>query len=646
MISLKDISLAFGSRKIFKEISVSINKTDKIALVGSNGAGKTTLLKVLAGVEAHESGEILKPKYATFGYLPQEIVNTSTKSLYEEVESAFSSIVETKAKLEEASNLLQSLDENSQEYIDMLDSIGEMEHFLDDNQADKLKSEIQTVLHGLGFENKDMQKPCSEFSGGWQMRIALAKLLLIKPNLLMLDEPTNHLDIESVAWLENYLKNYKHAIILVSHDRSFVDAISTRTFALSRGNLETYEGNYSFYEKESAQRRLILEKAIKTQGKEIAKVEKFIERFRSKNTKAAQVQSRIKALEKVEILEADAQEGQISFRFPKAPRSGQVVLNAKNISKAFGENQVLSDVSFQVERGERIAIVGANGAGKSTLVKILTSNLEADAGQVELGYNVELSYFAQHQTASLRKDFTALEEAEAAAPLELKRQARSLLGSFMFTGDDALKKVGVLSGGEKNRLALAKMLLKSFNLLILDEPTNHLDINSKKVLQQAIKEYDGTLIIVSHDRDFVDPLISKVIEVSKSKSRVFLGNLSEYLEKIRLEKEALNNTSATKTQSVSNAKQRRIHVANINKEISKYKKSLIQVETDMEDFETQKSILEEEMAKEDFYKDGDYASASMEKYKAINLNLDSLYMQWEELSSLIEELETKKSIDF
>ncbi|MFI3290596.1 MAG: ABC-F family ATP-binding cassette domain-containing protein [Opitutales bacterium] len=642
MISLKDISLAFGSRKIFNEISISIESTDKIALVGSNGAGKTTLLKVLAGVEGADSGEILKPKYATFGYLPQEIVNTSTLPLYEEVESAFTSIVDTKQKLEEASNSLHNLDSTSQEYLDTLESIGEMEHFLEDMQADKLKAEIQKVLSGLGFENKDMQKACSEFSGGWQMRIALAKLLLLKPNLLMLDEPTNHLDISSVAWLESYLKSYKHAIILVSHDRAFVDAISTRTFALSRSKLETYEGNYSFYEKESALRREILEKAIKTQGKEIAKVEKFIERFRSKNTKAAQVQSRIKALEKVEILTADTQEGQISFRFQKATRSGQVVLSAKNISKSFGDNHVLSDISFQVERSERIAIVGANGAGKSTLVKILTDNLLADSGSVELGHNVELSYFAQHQTAMLRKDFTALEEAESAAPMELKRYARSLLGSFMFTGDDALKKVAVLSGGEKNRLALAKMLLKSFNLLILDEPTNHLDINSKKVLQQAIKDFDGTLIIVSHDRDFVDPLVSKVIEVSKSKTRTFLGNLSDYLSKIEAEKELQNSSSTQKSQSISNAKQRRIEIANINKEISTYKKALTQVEADMESLEEKKANIESKMESPDFYKDTNLATSTLAKYKEINATLDPLYIQWEDLSSKIEELNQQK----
>lgn len=642
MVDIKNISLRFGDRKIFDNISVSINKGDKIALVGVNGAGKSTLLKVLANQEGVDAGEIATPKYATMGYLPQEIVNKSTKPLFEEAESVFADIVNTKKNLQAANGLLQTLDKSSPQYMQTLEAIGEMEIFLDDADADRLKPNIEKILSGLGFENSDMQKPCCDFSGGWQMRIALAKLLLAKPSLLMLDEPTNHLDIESVDWLENYLKSYSGALVIVSHDRRFIDNLANRTFALIKGRLDVYEGNYSFYEKESQQRAIQREKAVKNQEREIARVERFIDKFRYKSSKAAQVQSRIKALDKIERVESDTKQGQIAFKFPEPERSGQLVASVKNLCKSFGEKVVLKDVSFDIQRLDRIAIVGVNGAGKSTLVKIMAGEMQPDSGNVQIGQNVTISYFAQHQTSQLRSDYTVMDEAASTADFEQKKHIRTLLGSFMFTGDDALKKVAVLSGGEKNRLALAKMLLKSFNFLILDEPTNHLDMDSKKVLRDAVASYKGTVLIVSHDRDFIDPLVTKVIEISHGKTRTFIGNVSEYLEKVKAEKGLASPKKAVEKQ-VDSAKQRRINVANINAKIAVIKKDYSKIEAQITALESEKETIEADMGNPDFYKDAERSASTANRYSQINSQLEDLYKKWEIFASKIDELEKSKA---
>lgn len=642
MVDIKNISLRFGDRKIFDNISVSINKGDKIALVGVNGAGKSTLLKVLANQEGVDAGEIATPKYATMGYLPQEIVNKSTKPLFEEAESVFADIVNTKKNLQAANDLLQTLDKSSPQYMQTLEAIGEMEIFLDDADADRLKPNIEKILSGLGFENSDMQKPCCDFSGGWQMRIALAKLLLAKPSLLMLDEPTNHLDIESVDWLENYLKSYSGALVIVSHDRRFIDNLANRTFALIKGRLDVYEGNYSFYEKESQQRAIQREKAVKNQEREIARVERFIDKFRYKSSKAAQVQSRIKALDKIERVESDTKQGQIAFKFPEPERSGQLVASVKNLCKSFGEKVVLKDVSFDIQRLDRIAIVGVNGAGKSTLVKIMAGEMQPDSGNVQIGQNVTISYFAQHQTSQLRSDYTVMDEAASTADFEQKKHIRTLLGSFMFTGDDALKKVAVLSGGEKNRLALAKMLLKSFNFLILDEPTNHLDMDSKKVLRDAVASYKGTVLIVSHDRDFIDPLVTKVIEISHGKTRTFIGNVSEYLEKVKAEKGLASPKKAVEKQ-VDSAKQRRINVANINAKIAVIKKDYSKIEAQITALESEKETIEADMGNPDFYKDAERSASTANRYSQINSQLEDLYKKWEIFASKIDELEKSKA---
>ena len=638
MIEIRDIRLAYGVRKLLDGIDVVINKGDRIGLVGSNGAGKSTLLKILAGLEHADSGDIIKPRYSTIGYLPQDALVVGSRPLFDEVESAFENVIRLREDLKEVDAVLNSAPVGSQEYADALESMGEITHKLEDAEESKLRSRVETVLQGLGFKMSDMRRPCSEFSGGWQMRIALAKLLLKEPSLLMLDEPTNHLDIESIAWLEDYLGGYGGAVMIVSHDRAFLDLLTNRTFHITRGRLDSYAGNYGFFLEESEARRHQLERAAANQQKKIDKTERFIERFRYKSSKAAQVQSRIKALDKVDRIELEQGESEISFRFPEPARSGQVVLDVENVSKAFGDQKVLHNVSFLIERGERVALVGVNGAGKSTLVKIIAGELAKDSGQISLGFNVSMSYFAQHQTEELNVENDVLTEAVEVAPMERKSEVRGLLGSFLFTGDDVKKRVGVLSGGEKNRLALAKMLLKDFNFLILDEPTNHLDMNSKAVLQAALAAYGGTYLIVSHDRSFLDPIVDKVIELSPDGLRIFPGNLSEYVERIKGEgKIKLRSSSSALQKNSNDPRQRRAEAAKKREELSKIKKAISKIEKDIADSENAVAQIEAEMSSPDFFKRGAECASTTEDYNNLKAKIDSLYKEWEEQTALLEE---------
>ena len=640
MIELRNVSLAFGARKLFDEISAVINRRDKIGLVGANGAGKSTLLKILAGTDDFDAGEISRPKYASVGYLAQDITEIGTRTLFAEAESAFEDVVNLKKNLQTAEEQLKNLPADSEEYFQTLEDIGAIEHKLEDLEAHKLRSKIETVLHGLGFAQSDMDRRADEFSGGWKMRIALAKLLLREPSLLMLDEPTNHLDIESITWLEDYLKAYDGAVIVVSHDKSFLDLLTSKTFYLTAGRLEVYAGNYSFYEKESVARRHRLIKAAETQAKEIEKTERFIERFRAKNTKAAQVQSRIKALDKVERIEIEREQGGILFRFPEPKRAGQVVMNVENLCKNYADNSVLRNLSLQIERGDRIAIVGANGAGKTTLARIMAGRLDYDSGKVELGYNVEMSYFAQHQAAELNPLNSVLEEAENAAPTGEKHKARTLLGSFLFSGDDALKRVSVLSGGEKNRLALAKMLLQPFNFLILDEPTNHLDINSKRVLQEALNSYEGTFAIVSHDRDFLDPIIRKVVEIGKKGMRIFPGNISDYVEKIRAEGAFDSSENASKTNAAaSDFKEQKQLKNERNKRIGKIRREIENAEVRIGEIDLELADLEGLMSDEIFFKDVEVSAKTLARHAELKAESEKLYAAWEQLSEELSELE-------
>ena len=534
MIALQKIRLQYGERYLYKDISATIGTSDRIGLVGSNGAGKSTLLKVLCGLEEIDGGKVDKANYVTFGYLPQDGIEMHGRTLFKETEFAFADVLGLKAKVEEAEERLDEMDTSSEEFYETLELIGEWEHRLEDLDAGKLPSRIESVLLGLGFSGSDMHRKTEEFSGGWQMRIALAKLLLANPSLLLLDEPTNHLDVTSQKWLEDFLLRYEGSLLMISHDRGFLDIICNRTFELSMGSLHVYSGNYSVFETQSAERKELQMKAYKSQQKEIQQAEQFINRFRAKASKAKQAQSRIKALDKIERIQIEKEEDGVSFSFAPPPRSGQTVINLVDVSKSYGDLLVIRDANLRIERGDRIVVVGVNGAGKTTIAKVIAGVEPFQSGEREIGQSTHISYFGQHQADELDKSLTVLATLEESAEGKNTTNIRSILGTFLFRGDDVFKKVSVLSGGERNRLALAKMLARSANFLILDEPTNHLDMRSQDALQNALKDYTGAYLIVSHNRAFVDPLATKVLEIRKDGLSLFPGNVSDYLRHLEV----------------------------------------------------------------------------------------------------------------
>ena len=626
MIELENISLRYGPKVIFNEVGVVINARDRIGLVGSNGAGKTTFIKALLGLTEVDEGRIEKAKFVTLGYLPQDGVATSGQPLLQEVEAAFESVIELRARIDEANQKLDGLSTDSEEYHELLELMGGWEHELDMHEAHKVKSKVETVLLGLGFQMSDMDRSTNEFSGGWKMRIALAKLLLQQPSLLLLDEPTNHLDIESLQWLEGYLKSYEGALLIVSHDRAFLDTLCTKVFALSMGRLDVYAGNYSYFEEESQVRLELLGKAQANQQRKIEKTERFIERFRYKNTKAKQVQSRIKALEKVDRIELESEEKQIQFSFLPPPRSGQKVLEVEGVHKSYDD----------------LNVVGVNGAGKSTLARIIAGEEPYQQGDVIIGHKVVPAFFAQHQADILDVDDTALSVVERASPAGEVGRARGILGAFLFEGDDVFKKVGVLSGGERNRLALAKILLARSNFLILDEPTNHLDMRSKDQLQQALLDYTGTLLIVSHDRDFLEPLVTRVLEVSKNSIRWYYGSLSHYITKKEEEALAAQEVTAPKTVSAMSgmsSKERRQHNARVREQLKPLKQKLTKCEDQIAKFEAQVADWEEKMRDPDFFKQGEETQAAMKDYESAKRNVDRWYEEWEETTQAYTDLE-------
>lgn len=534
MIALQKIRLQYRERHLYKDISATIGTSYRIGLVGSNGAGKSTLLKVLCGLEEVDGGKVDKANYATFGYLPQDGIEMHGRTLFKETELAFADVLGLKAKVEEAEDRLDKMDTSSEEFYETLELIGAWEHRLEDLDAGKLPSRIESVLLGLGFSSSDMNRKTEEFSGGWQMRIALAKLLLANPSLLLLDEPTNHLDVTSQKWLEDFLLRYEGSLLMISHDRGFLDIICNRTFELSMGSLHVYSGNYSVFETQSAERKELQMKAYKSQQKEIQQAEQFINRFRAKASKAKQAQSRIKALDKIERIQIEKEEDGVSFSFAPPPRSGQTVINLVDISKSYGDLPVIRDANLRIERGDRIVVVGVNGAGKTTIAKVIAGEEPFQSGEREIGQSTHISYFGQHQADELDKSLTVLATLEESAEGKNTTNIRSILGTFLFRGDDVFKKVSVLSGGERNRLALAKMLARSANFLILDEPTNHLDMRSQDALQNALKDYTGAYLIVSHNRAFVDPLATKVLEIRKDGLSLFPGNVSDYLRHLEV----------------------------------------------------------------------------------------------------------------
>jgi ATP-binding cassette, subfamily F, member 3 len=652
VISVSSLSLQFGGRELFRELGFRIGPHDRIGLVGSNGAGKSTLLRMLVGERMPDAGEIAKAKYVTVGYLAQEGMSATGRTLYAEVESVFADIISTQNGLEEIHRRMGEIDHESDEFRELLEVYGELQHKLEASDAFRMKASIEKVLIGLGFEEQDFGRMTDEFSGGWQMRIALAKLLLMQPSLLLLDEPTNHLDLDSLQWLEEYLRGYEGAVMIVSHDRRFLDNMTTKTYELSLGNLTEYAGHFSFFVKERAARRELQMSAYRNQQQQIKQTEQFIERFRYKATKARQVQSRIKQLEKIDLIEIEDEEGGIHFHFPPAPSSGRTVMSLKGIVKYYGELKVFGGVDFEVDRGDRIAFVGVNGAGKSTLARIIAGAEPFDRGERNVGYNVLLSYFAQHQAEELNPRNDVLQTVEEVATGEIRKNLRTLLGSFLFSGDDVFKKVSVLSGGEKSRLALAKMLLQPSNLIVMDEPTNHLDMRSKGVLQEALAKYEGAFVIVSHDRDFLDPLVTKVMEFQKGLIKTYLGNVSDYLAAKEKERETVEAKAKAAEKASQGAKDqpRSILSEKERKRLeaeerqTRYKKTkpiqdrIAVIEKKIETLEREKQAIERKMGEPDFYKGGDEVKKTSSRYKEVETELQDAYFRWNELGKELERL--------
>jgi len=535
MITINQVYHNFGKKVLFNKINTVIGARDRIALIGSNGSGKTTLLRMLMNELEPESGSIDKPDYVSVGYLPQDGISVSGKTLFKEAESAFGDVLELQKKVEQAEEEMMTMDTSEDAYYDLIDQIGEWEQQLEDHEPHKMKSRVEKILMGMGFKATDFDRDTGEFSGGWQMRIALAKLLLQNPSLIILDEPTNHLDIVSQHWVEQYLKHYQGSLIVISHDRAFLDEVTDRTLELTMGNLNSFKGNYTFYVTETEKRLEVLRKAYANQQKEIKEVKEWITRFRSNVKKASMVQSRIKALNKMELITIPREEKKMFFRFPKAPPASAKVITITDLHKAYDDNVIFNGLNLRIDKGDRIAVVGVNGAGKSTLARIMAGTEPYQSGTVEQGLNTVLGYFAQSQAEELNPENTVLQEVEEAAIGNDDANPRGALGALLFSGDEALKKTSVLSGGEKNRVALAKMLLHPANCMILDEPTNHLDIKSKEVLQEAINLFEGTVILVSHDRAFLDGVVNKVLEVSPGSTRMLTCNVSEYIERLEQE---------------------------------------------------------------------------------------------------------------
>jgi len=613
--------------------------------VGSNGAGKSTLLKIILGEAEADYGNIVCSNYVTLGYLPQEGITTRGRTVYEEAELAFSDILNLRENVDKLSEELYEMDPSSDEYYEAIDMIGAWEHKLEDMEAHRMKSRIETVLLGLGFTLADLTRDCGEFSGGWQMRIALAKLLLREPSLLLLDEPTNHLDLPSLRWLEQFLKRYEGALMIISHDRAFLDNLCNRTFELTMGRLEVYAGNYSFYEEEKVRRRELNLLAFKNQQKKIQQTEDFINRFRSKASKARQVQSRIKALDKVDRVTVEKEETRIHFRFPKPPVCGHNIVTLEGITKAYGDLTVFKNINIKLENKDRIAVVGVNGAGKSTLARVIAGIEEYQAGKREQGHKVLISYFAQQQAEALDPAKSVLEIAEEAADYELRVRARTVLGAFLFRGDDVFKKVKVLSGGEKCRLALACILLQKSNCMILDEPTNHLDMYSKKMLQEALCEYDGTLIIVSHDREFLTPIVDKVWDITENGINVHLGTISDYIQALedkdlqilKEQRKAGNRSSVEDDDSVSQKEKRRLEVQK-REEQKPLRDKLEATEKEINSLEAQKNDLELKLADPNFFKDNTEAPSLMKEHSVLQEKLEKLIKDWEKLTAAIEEV--------
>jgi ATP-binding cassette subfamily F protein 3 len=646
MISVDQLVVSFGGFELFKGISLLVNPRDRIGLVGKNGAGKSTLLKILSGQKQVAEGTVTVPNDVRIGYLPQHMIISDGRTVFEEAVTSFEEILKLEKRIEEINHELATrTDYESAEYHRLLDHVTEFNdrfHMLGGNN---FEAEVEQTLMGLGFLRSDFNRQTSEFSGGWRMRVELAKILLKRPDVFLLDEPTNHLDIESIQWLEDFLKNYNGAVVLVSHDRAFLDAVTNRTIEITLGRIYDYKANYSKY--------LILRKELKdnqmaaylNQQKMIEDTEKFISRFRYQATKAIQVQSRIKMLEKLERLEVDEEDNSaLRIKFPPALRSGTVVVEAKELSKSYGSLNVLNKIDLIIERGEKVAFVGKNGEGKTTLARVIMNELEYE-GELKLGHNVKIGYFAQDQARRLNQNLTVFETIDQIAVGEIRTKIRNILGGFMFSGEDADKKVSVLSGGECSRLAMVKLMLEPVNLLVLDEPTNHLDMRSKEILKQALIDYDGTVIVVSHDREFLDGLVNCVYEFKDKKIKQHLGGIYDFLRRKKMDsmKELerkdvplvqevkVQKTEETEKYSFEERKEINKNISRIEKNIEKTEQEIAALEQKIADMD--KALAETDGSDPDIFR----------KYEQLKRELEQKMYEWELLQEEHEELLAKKT---
>ena len=641
MFAAENLTVDFTGTPLFEDISFLINPKEKIALVGKNGAGKSTLLKIFAGLQQPSHGRVVIPKNATIGYLPQHLLVKDEKTVLEDVKSAFSKLLDTQAILDKLNNELASrTDYDSQEYNDIIEAVAMYNERLSIMGAHNMMGEIEKTLLGLGFLRTDFDRNTSEFSGGWRMRIELAKILLSHPDILLLDEPTNHLDIESIQWLEQFLASSSSALLLVSHDKAFLDAVTSRTIEISLGRIYDYKANYSKYLELRAEQREQQLRAFENQQKMIADTEDFIERFRYKATKAVQVQSRIKQLEKLQRIEVDEEDNSaLRLKFPPAPHSGVLPVDIEALTKKYDSLLVLDNIDMQISRGEKVAFVGKNGEGKSTLVKCIMNEVEY-SGKLKLGHGVKIGYFAQNQASLLDENLTVFETVDYAAVGDIRTKIRDILGAFMFGGAASDKKVKVLSGGERSRLAMIKLLLEPANLLILDEPTNHLDMRSKDVLKEAIRAFDGTVILVSHDRAFLDGLVNKVYEFANHKVKLHLGGIKEFLEEKKIDnlKEIERRAVSTECKSPDNtpSENKLAYEARkeLSKKIKKIERSIADTEKEIEQLENLLADIEAKFA------EGNSSESLVKEYNSNKHLLDQKMYEWEIQNEEIEQLKS------
>lgn len=642
MIGINNLTVEFGAKPLFNDISFSINDNDKLALVGKNGAGKSTLLKIIAGLQQPSKGNVALPNNIKIGYLPQEMKTVDDTSLFEETRKAFKERISLESRLEKLLGEIASREDyESEEYLKLISETEDLRHAIQIRFPENMEAEIEKTLTGLGFKPSDFHRPTSEFSGGWRMRIELAKILLQKPDLLLLDEPTNHLDINSIQWLEQFLINNANSVVLVSHDRAFLDNVTKRTVEISCGKIYDYKVSYTPFvtlRKERIQTQL---KAYENQQKLIEETKEFIERFRYKATKAVQVQSRIKQLEKIVPIEIDAEDtSSVNFKFPPAERSGDFPLIVENLDKSYGDLQVFSNVDLTMRRSEKIALVGSNGEGKTTFVKCVMGEIPY-GGSLKIGHNIKIGYFSQNQAQTLDTSKTVFETVDDVATGDIRTRLKDLLATFLFRGEDIDKKVSVLSGGEKTRLAMAKLLLEPVNFLILDEPTNHLDMRTKDVLKKALKEFNGTLIVVSHDRDFLDGLVDKVYEFAGGKVREHLGGIYDYLKKRKQSLES-NISSTPEPESENPAPSKGAlsyqQKKEFDRKLRKAEKQVKEIEQKIESLESEIKEIEDKMS------EGVFDQDLMMEYNEKQKNLEKLTDDWEISQEELDKLKDNGNI--